>query len=255
MVHRRHLTFLLAMLAISAVASPDMTRESRDILSSNLERATPEDPEELYRHRDDLSSARRAADLWAPEAQSSFDPAWKLARISYWLGTKLPEAERRAALERGVNAGGAAVRLAPGRPEGHFWLAADMGALAESFGLIQGLKYRGRIKSELERVMAIDADWQDGTAECALGEWYYEVPALLGGSRTKAKEHLQRVLAAHPQQKTALSFLAEVFIAEGRKDEARGLLRRLIESPIEPEWRPEDVDLQTKALARLRTLK
>jgi Arc/MetJ-type ribon-helix-helix transcriptional regulator len=97
MVHRRHLTFLLAMLAISAVASPDMTRESRDILSSNLERATPEDPEELYRHRDDLSSARRAADLWAPEAQSSFDPAWKLARISYWLGTKLPEAERRAA--------------------------------------------------------------------------------------------------------------------------------------------------------------
>jgi Tetratricopeptide repeat len=255
MVQRRVSTFLLAMWATASVPIPGMTRESHAILANAFTRSTAEDPEELYRHRDDLSSAKRAADLWAPKAQSSFDPAWKLARISYWLGTKLPEAERRAALERGVNAGGAAVRLAPGRPEGHFWLAADMGALAESFGLILGLKYRGRIRNELERVMAIDADWQDGIAECALGEWYDEVPAWLGGSRAKAKEHLQRVLAAHPHQKTALSFLADVFIAEGRNDEARGLLRRLIESPIEPEWRPEDVDLQTKASARLRTLK
>ena len=34
------------------------------------------------------------------------------------------------------------MRLGPDRPEGHYWLAADMGALAESFGLTQGMKYR-----------------------------------------------------------------------------------------------------------------
>ena len=38
-------------------------------------------------------------------------------------------------LERGITAGEAAIRLGPDRPEGHYWLAADMGALAESFGL------------------------------------------------------------------------------------------------------------------------
>jgi tetratricopeptide (TPR) repeat protein len=249
------LTLPLALLAVSSIAASDWRPKVRVVLSPDHLSLTDEDAEELYRHRDDLASAKRAADLWAASAQSSFDPAWKLARISYWLGTKLPEAERRAALERGVGAGETAVRLAPDRPEGHFWLAANMGALAESFGLIQGLKYRGRIRDELQRVMALDPDWQDDSAECALGQWYFEVPALLGGSRTKAKLHLQRVLAAHPQHKLALSFLADVLIAEGKNDDARRLLQRVLESPIDPDWRPEDVDLQTKASIRLKTLK
>lgn len=41
-------------------------------------------------------------------------------------------------------------------PEGHFWLAANMGTLAESFGLRAGLRYRGAVKRELEMVLSID---------------------------------------------------------------------------------------------------
>ena len=238
-------SFVLSFLVAFSVST------TRSLGSSGL----ADDPDDLYRHRDDLSSAKRAADLWAPLARSTFEPAWKLARISYWLGTKLPGADRRSALERGITAAETAARLEPGRPEGHFWLAANMGALAESFGLLQGLKYHGRIKDELERVIAIDADWQDAIAECALGQWYFEVPGWLGGSRTKAKEHLERALTAHPRSKTALSYLADVLIAEGRTTEARGLLQRILQSPLDPEWTPEDTDLQKKAAERLRTLK
>ena len=72
-----------------------------------------------------------------------FDAAWKLARVSYWLGSHAPENERRAYLERGMQAARAAIALEPTRPEGHFWMAANMGALAESFGLRNGLQYRG----------------------------------------------------------------------------------------------------------------
>ena len=76
--------------------------------------------------------------------------AWKLARACYWLGTHGPEAERRAALDRGLKAGEQAAKINPNRPEGYFWQAANMGALAESFGLWQGLKYRGK-RIELRR--------------------------------------------------------------------------------------------------------
>jgi hypothetical protein len=213
-----------------------------------------DDPEELYRQRENLASARRAAALWAATAASDFEAAWKVARASYWIGTHGPEAGRRAALEQGVSAGETAARLRPGRPEGHFWLAADMGALAESFGLVQGLKYRSRIKSELERVVAIDPLWQEDSADSALGRWYFEVPRLFGGSRAKAKDHFRRVLDRFPDSKTALSFLADVFVAEGRTSEARTLWQRVIAAPIDRNWAPEDRDFQRKAAERLQTL-
>jgi len=84
-----------------------------------------------------------------------------------------------------------------------------MGTLAESFGMSQGLKYRSRIKSELERSMAIDPLWQEASAETALGQWYFKVPRLFGGSRAKAEEHFRRVLDRFPQNKNASAFLAD----------------------------------------------
>src|SRR5581483_12280138 len=98
--------------------------------------------------------------------------------VAYWIGTHGTQPERRTALQAGVDAGEHAVRLQPNRPEGHFWLAADMGALAEGFGVMQALKYRGRIRDELTRVLAIDRAWQGGSADAALGQWYFEVPRL-----------------------------------------------------------------------------
>jgi hypothetical protein len=231
-------------LGIGAAAPPDTSRQTDGARA-----------EDLYRHRDDIPSAKRAAAIWAAQASSAYEPAWKLARISYWIGTNAPANERRAALDQGEKAGETAVRLAPGKPEGHFWLAANMGELAENFGVMQELKYRGRIRDELQRVIAIQPDWQDASAECGLGQWYYEVPGWLGGSRKKGKDLLEHALAAHPQSKTALSFMADIMIAEGKKTEARGLLQRVLESPLDPDWTPEDLDLQKKAAALLKTLK
>lgn len=214
----------------------------------------PNDPDALYRDRENPASADHAAELWARRADTDFDSAWKLARVCYWLGTHGPRDARRDALERGVTAGESAVRLAPDRPDGHFWLAADMGALAESFGLRQGLKYRGRIKSELERVIAIAPGWQGASAEAALGRWYLEVPWLFGGSKKKAEAELRLALSLNPESRTALDALADLLIDDGRVDEARTLLQRVVDLPVEPEWAPEDRAFAKEAAARLKAL-
>jgi tetratricopeptide (TPR) repeat protein len=216
--------------------------------------AAGDDPDTLYRQREDLASATRAAQIWSMNAADDFEAAWKLARAAYWIGGHAPEGERRAALDRGIRAGEAAVRLGPDRPEGHYWLAADMGALAESFGLSQGLKYRSRIRSELERVMAIDATWEQASAVTALGRWYYLVPRLFGGSRPKADEHFRRALDQFPTSITALLFLAESLTAQHQTAEARQLLERVVDAPIEAEWAPEDRDFKRQAAERLRAL-
>src|SRR5262245_47057585 len=102
-------------------------------------------PDDLYANRADLASARKAAEAWSAELArqpQSSDAAWKLARADYWLGGHTPENEQRTIFERGIEAARKAVAIEANRPEGHFWLAANMGALAESFGLRQGIKYR-----------------------------------------------------------------------------------------------------------------
>jgi tetratricopeptide (TPR) repeat protein len=213
-----------------------------------------EDPDALYRQREDLANATRAAQIWSTSAADDYEAAWKLARAAYWIGGHAPEGERRTALERGINAGEAAIRLGPDRPEGHYWLAADMGALAESFGLSQGLKYRSQIKSELERVLSIAPAWEQASALTALGRWYSRVPRLFGGSRPKADENFRQALQQFPTSITALLFLAESLTDQHKTAEARQLLQQVIDAPIEPEWAPEDRDFKRQAAERLRAL-
>jgi len=183
------------------------------------------------------------------------DAAWKLARADYWLGGHAPEAERRHFLEQGIDAGRKAVALQPNRPEGHFWIAANMGALAESYGFRQGLKYRKPIKEELETVLRLDPRFQQGSADRALGRWYFKVPSLFGGSHKDAEAHLRASLSYNPNSTASHFFLAEVLLDDGRKDEARGEFQKTIDAPIDPEWAPEDRDFKEKAKKTLAGLK
>jgi tetratricopeptide (TPR) repeat protein len=215
-------------------------------------------PDELYADRSNIASARRAADAWDAELKSqpaSFDAAWRLARADYWLGGHAPEQERRKFLESGIEAARKAQALKPERPEGHFWLAANMGGLAESFGIRQGLKYRKPIREALERVLAIDPAFMQGSADRALGRWYYKVPGLFGGDDKLAESHLRASLKYNEQSTITHFFLAELLIEKDRKAEARAELQTVIDAPLDPEWTPEDQDYKTKAKALLAKLK
>jgi tetratricopeptide (TPR) repeat protein len=215
------------------------------------------DPDSLYAQRAVLQSAREAADIWQSRLQQNakdFESAWKLARARYWLGGHAPDDQRRAFLDQGIAAARAAIALEPEKPEGHFWLAANMGALAESFGLRQGLKYRGDIKSELLTVLRLDPAFQQGSADRALGRWYFKVPGLFGGSSSKSEEHLRRSLTYNPSSSATLFFLAETLIGSNRKQEARTLLEQLLAAPVDPEWAPEDREFKEKASVLVKTL-
>jgi tetratricopeptide (TPR) repeat protein len=221
----------------------------------------------LYRDREHIASARKAAGMWAAELTRSsspeethrgqgapgenFDAAWKLARVDYWLGGHAPESERRKFLENGIEAARKAIALQPNRPEGHFWLAADMGTLAESFGLGQGLKYRKAIKEELETTLRLDPAFMEGSADRALGRYYFKVPGLFGGSNKEADAHLRASLKYNPHSTASHYFLAEVLLDSGRKEEGRAELQRVLDAPLDPDWTPEDKVFKEQARALL----
>ena len=191
----------------------------------------------------------------AARGPAAFDAAWKLSRADYWLGGHAPAAERRAFLEQGIEAGRAAAALQPRRPEGHFWLAANMGALAESFGLRAGIKYRKPIKEALETVLRLDAAFQQGSADRALGRWYYRVPSVFGGSRKESEKHLRASLTYNPQSTASHFFLAELCLDQRRNADARAELQAVLDAPFDPEWAPEDREFKDKARALLARVK
>jgi len=216
------------------------------------------DPDALYAAREDLAKAREAAAIWTERLKQNpkdFEAAWKLSRARYWLGGHAPETERKTLLEEGIAAGRAAVALEPKRPEGHFWIAANMGALAESFGMRQGLKYRSEIRDTLLTVLEIDPAFQKGSADRALGRWYFKVPGLFGGSQEKSEEHLRKSLTYDPNSSASHFFLAETLLARGKDAEARAELQNVIDGPIDPEWAPEDREFKQKAEKLIGTLR
>ena len=214
----------------------------------------PQSADQLYAEREDFSHAEAAEAFWKGRPATDFDAAWKLARVEYWIGGHASQdSRRRSALERGIDAATRAVGLDAKRPEGYFWRAGCMGALAESFGVTQGLKYRGKIKSDLETVLKIDPAWQQGSADRALGRWYAKVPGLFGGSDKEAEAHYRASLKYNPNSTASLFFLSELLIEHKRQPEARVLLQRIVDAPIDPDWAPEDREFKSKARSLLAT--
>jgi hypothetical protein len=214
-------------------------------------------PDALYADRENLTSARRAASLWTAQLAAdsrNYEAAWKLARADYWLGGHAPASERRRLFESGIEAGRTGVAGRPDRPEGHFWMAANMGALAESSGVWTGLKYRKPIKEALETVLRIDPSFLQGSADRALGRWYAKVPALLGGDETLAERHLRASLTYNAHSTASHFFLAELFLSQKRQDMARIDLQAVLDAPFDADWAPEDQEFKEKAKTLLESL-
>jgi tetratricopeptide (TPR) repeat protein len=214
------------------------------------------DADALYAGREDPASARRVAEIWADAVRRNpqdFEAAWKLARIRNWLGDHAPEAERSRQYGLGMEAARLAIAAEPNRPEGHYWLGVNMGALAD-LGAMAGLKYHTPVREELETTVRLDPGFDGGSALTVLGDWYLRVPGILGGDKTRAEELLRRALTYDPNSVATHYFLAETLLATNRKPEARAELQKALDVPVDPEWSPEAREWKQKARELLRKL-
>jgi len=212
----------------------------------------PATADALYHDRERPESALAAERIWAERVArdpADFEAAWKLAKARYWLGTNGPGAGdvRKRHLEAGIAAGRLAMTARADRVEGHFWMAANMGALADAHGLRQGIRYRAPIKAALEKALALDATYLDGSPDRALGRWYFKVPGLFGGDVRKSEAHLRKALAYKADSVISLLFLAETLVELDRRAEARTALLSAIDAPLDPDWVPEDTRFKADA--------
>ena len=214
--------------------------------------------ETLYGQREDLTKARQAVSL-ARQAQSAnsanYDGAWKLAQFDYYLGEHTTdERERDQAFSDGIVAGRTAVRLQPDKPEGHFWLGANYGGVAEH-SMVPSPSSVSDIETEMATVLRLFEGIYHGSAYMALGQLYLQAPRILGGDYQKAIGNLEKGLRFGANNSLLRFHLAEAYHAVSRDADARKQIEALLALTPDPDYLPEHHEASEKAKKLLGQLR
>jgi tetratricopeptide (TPR) repeat protein len=206
--------------------------------------------DKLYAERADLQRTREGIVLLTRALamdSGSYDAAWRLARFNYFLGAHTDnDAERGRSYDKGVEAARVAVKLQDGKPEGHFWLGANLGGQAEQSAL-SGMTSIDEIREEMEKVIRLDEGFQSGSAYMALGQVDLEAPKFLGGDTKRAVEVLEKNLRFGTSNALYRLRLAQAYLAVNRKEDARRELDVILNMTPSPDYLPEYNDAAREA--------
>ena len=203
----------------------------------------------LYEGRTDMAKARVAVAALR-QAQvadyGNYEVAWKLSRAAFFVGDHTKGDEKDDMFRQGIEAGRAAVKLQPDKPEGHFWLGANFGGDASNSTLASLSSFQD-IKSEMEAVIKIDESFQGGSAYLGLGRLYLQAPRVLGGDTNKAIGYLEKGVRIGPNNSLMRYHLAEAYASAGRDGDARKQIETLMAITPDPHFAAEHNDAVTKA--------
>lgn len=249
------LLFTLAVYGFAACASSTAEQPPPPTTNSVAELLARAD--QLYNERGDLQKVRegvvalRQARMAEP---NNYEAAWRLSRMNYFLGEHTQDtAERDKAFKDGETAGKDAVKLADNRPEGHFWLGANLGAQAERSALT-GLSAAPDIRREMEAVIKLDEGYMAGSAYMALARIDIETPPVMGGDPKRAVELLEKGLKIGPNNPLLRYYLAQAYMKNKRNDDARKQLELLLNMQPDPNYVPEHNDAVAKAKELMKKL-
>ena len=200
------------------------------------------DPDVLYRDREtpgQCAIGRRHLETPRRQTPADVESGVEVARACYWMGT---EWTRRAGRSPPMAAGRDCGRTRRGRR------TRRRGRRSLLAGRQHGGAGRGPRSARGHPVSTSDArgtrdgakldpGYLDGSADRALGRWYFKVPGIMGGDKTRAEQHLRKALTYKSDSIISLIFLAELLIDRDKSDEARASLEAALAAPIDPDGR------------------
>ncbi|MCW8796283.1 MAG: tetratricopeptide repeat protein [Chlorobium sp.] len=173
---------------------------------------------------------------------------WKLARLYVSMGEALPPehtADRHPYLKRAVEYAERSIQLNDKLAEGHTWLAASLGVLADNAGPREKIKRANIIKSELDR--ALELNPQDDIALSILGSFNREIASMgwmekvfaktfLGslpkGSYENAEILFKKAISSNPRVIRHYYELGKLYIDLKRYEDALLVLNEALKKPI-----------------------
>lgn len=242
---------LLPVLVLSGLGSVAVRASAADPattgrpVSSDIQKA-----DDYYLGRQNLSNVDQGIGVlrdYLARSPQDYESWWRLAKFNNYLARHASDLQKVKLLKEAIEAGKKAVALQPNRAEGHFWLGASYGLMAEESGLIEGLRLVDTIRHEMETVIKLDPDYEEGSGLRTLGRVDYRAPFFKGGDKQKSIRLLEECNRRYPDNSLTMLYLADSYLAVGRRAEARDLLERILKFCPDPQYGPELAENQSEA--------
>ncbi len=188
----------------------------------NVLRADPADVSSIV--REFFAKARRTYTSQPTNTQA----AWQFGRACFDLALiATNHAEQAEVAEQGIAACRKAVEAEPGSAAAHYYLALNLGQLASTRGF-SALKLVSQMETELKAAITADEKFDSAGPHRALGLLYAEAPSVISvGSRSKARQHLQRAVELAPGFPDNRLTLVDVYLKWGDRVGAARELKAL----------------------------
>lgn len=215
---RSNLTFL-ALLGYCCLAACLGWVGGFDI-SAQADTASPlAGPAELARHAEKVYLAAKSG----YEAQTNnAQAAWQFGKACYdWADFATSNGQREEIAKQGIAVCRALSERDPGSAPGHYYLALNLGQLAQTKKL-GALKLVGQMEGEFKTVLGLDPQLDYAGADRGLGLLYLDAPGWPTsiGSKSKARQHLQKALKLAPDFPENQLNLIEAELKWGEKTSA-----------------------------------
>ena len=166
------------------------------------------------------------------------EACWKLIQACFFKGQYAAnESEvKKRIYDIGKNIGADGLEFFPESVAIHTWMAIIWGVWGEEYGIIRSARegVAGRIRQHCEKVIELDAAFQDAAGYRVLGRLHFKapkIPILLGWpSKEKALEYLEKAHRMAPENLYTKQYLAEALYDRGNKRRARELMKGIIET-------------------------
>jgi tetratricopeptide (TPR) repeat protein len=124
----------------------------------------------------------------------------------------------------------------PSRPEPLIWQGIVLSTYAGAKGGLGALSFAKQSRTALEAAMKLDPQALQGSAYTSLGTLYYKVPGFpIGfGSKSKAREYLQRALTINPEGVDPNFFYGEFLFEQDDYGQAVAHLQKALHAPPRP---------------------
>ena len=212
----------------------------------------------LYSERTRDGMARKAIEAYQKALaidEGCADAYWRIAKAHYWLASHEKDDDAKAKLfKEGIEYAKIGVSVDADNLAAHFWLSVMYGSYGQAIGIWQSLHMVEPMKKELEWILAKDERFEEAGAHRVLGRLYAKLPRLKGGDVRLAKKHFLRAVELAPTNTLNYLFLAELYLDQRDKAEAKKALETLLAQPDDPNYLPESKEQKEYARKKLAEL-
>lgn len=180
-----------------------------------------------------------------------------LSEINYWLGEYAEDADDKLAFfEEGVECGRSGIEINADSLESNFWLSVNSGSYGQEKGIMQSLAMISPIRAAAEKAMELDESFFYGGPHRVLGRLYNKAPGFPFsiGNNKKAIEHLEKAVNLGPKFFLNHLFLAEAYISNRDKIQAREHLEWILNTPPNKNHEREDEGYKHEAKTLMEKL-